>query len=363
MKYRRFIVSLVAITATCSAFCTLTCAQGNQTQGPGPKELRIAGVSAFSRGHYPEAQRLLERAMRMAAEEGDAYLLALIHDAIGSIHQNEFEFIKAERDFEEAIGILRHQPGHPDLMATALANLGNALSGEGRYQEALTSLSEASQLIHDNRVNNPLLQLHILNITGGVYLLKGQVKKAEALFLHALAMSQEKSMMFPDVLNNLGTLYSRIGEYQKAVASYTHALQLVQEQLGPSHPNLSTILRNLGFAYIRMGRPEEAESQLVQSFAILENNRLAVSNMGLYTLYGLGRTCMERKQLERAESLLGRAVDIGHRVRARTPEMAVTLELYAAVLRTSSRYSEAESLHAEAAGIRAEQVLTTRVSR
>jgi hypothetical protein len=38
-------------------------------------------------------------------------------------------------------------------------------------------------------------------------------------------------------------------------------------------------------------------------------------------------------------------------------------KVYAAVLRTSSRYSEAESLHAEAAGIRAEQVLTTRVSR
>ena len=93
--------------------------------------------------------------MAMAEEGSDTYLLALIHDAIGSLYKNQFEFIKADREFEQAIAILRHQPGHPDSMAIALANLGDALSGEGRYREALASLSEASKLIRDNAVNNP----------------------------------------------------------------------------------------------------------------------------------------------------------------------------------------------------------------
>jgi tetratricopeptide (TPR) repeat protein len=368
MKYRQFIVSLLVIGAvTCWAFGIPAFAQGNQAQGPGPKELRIAGLSAYSRGHYIQAQRLLERAMHMAAEEGDTYHLGMIHDAIGSIYENEFEFIKAEREFEQAVAILRHQPGHPDMMAIALANLGDALSGEGRYREALTALSEASKLIHDNSVNNPPLQLHILNVTGGLYLLQGKVKKAEALFLHALSLSSppEKLMMVPvaDVLNNLGTLYAHTGNYQKAVASYKRGLQLAQDAVGPSHPSISTLLGNLGFAYIRMGRPDDAESQFIRSFAVLENNGLTSSKMGLYTLYGLGRSCMERNQLERAEAILARAVDTGRMIRARTPEMAITLELYAAVLRSLSKPFEAQNLHSEAAGIRAELLLTTRVSR
>jgi tetratricopeptide (TPR) repeat protein len=367
MKYRRFIVSLVAITAaTCSAFSTAGYAQWNQNPGPGPKELRIAGLSAYSRGHYIQAQRLLERARAMAEQGSDTYLRALIHDAIGSLYKNQFEFIKAEREFDQSIAILRHQPGHPDAMAIALANLGDALAGEGRYREALASLSEASKLIRDNAVNNLPLQLHVLDVTGAVYLLQGKEKKAESLFLRALTIgSQEKAMMPPvaDVLNNLGTLYAHIGNYQKAVDSYTQALRLTQEELGPTHPNLATVLANLGFVYIRMGRPDEAESQFLQSFAILETNRLTASNMAVHTLYGLGRSCVERNQLERAQELLARAVTAGRTIRARTPEMALTLELYAAVLRNLSRRSEAENLHAEAAGIRAELILTTRVSR
>jgi tetratricopeptide (TPR) repeat protein len=368
MKYRLFIVSLVAIAAaTCSALSTPGYAQLNQNPGPGPKELRVAGLSAYSRGHYIQAQRLLERAMAMAEEGSDSYLLALIHGAIGSLYQNQFEFIKAEREFEKAIAILRQQPGHPDAMAIALANLGDALSGEGRYREALPSLSEASKLIRDNAVNNLPLQMHVLNVTGGLYLLQGKDKKAESFLLHALAMSPkpDKAMMrsVADVLNNLGALYAHVGKYQKAVDSYTEALRLMQEGLGPSHPNLATVLGNLGFAYIRMGSPDEAESQFLQSLAILENNNLTSSNMGLYTLYGLGRSYMERNQLERAREFLARAATVGHTIRARTPEMGATLESYAAVLRNLSRRSEAENVRDEAARIRAERALTIRVSR
>jgi tetratricopeptide (TPR) repeat protein len=369
MKGDRTIMPALTLALICSMFSNVVCAQSNvqqrDTQGPGPNELRIAGMSVYDRGYFLQAERLLERAIALAADRRDTYILALLHDDLGCIYHDEFEFIKAEREFRQAIDILRRQPEHSHALATSLANLGTALSGERRYQEASTSLSEASKLIKDNAVDDPALRLHILDVSGALYLKQGQVKKAEALFLRALNLDSEPdkaiNLQAVDVLNNLGTLYARNGNYQRAVASYTHALRLSQERFGPSHPNLTILLGNLGFAYIRMGHPDEAEPQFLRILAILEDKGLNVSNMSLYALYGLAQTYLERNQLERAEPLLAQAVNTGHMVRAKTPEMAETLELYSSVLRSLSKYSEAENLHTEAARIRAELVLTMRV--
>jgi hypothetical protein len=85
--------------------------------------------------------------------------------------------------------------------------------------------------------------------------------------------------------------------------------------------------------------------------------------MGLKSLYGLARISMEKNQLDRAQSLLGRAVETGRAISARTPEMAETLELYGKLLDLLSKNSEAANLHTEAARIRAELALTTRAVR
>jgi hypothetical protein len=84
--------------------------------------------------------------------------------------------------------------------------------------------------------------------------------------------------------------------------------------------------------------------------------------MGIYTFNGLGRTYIQTNQFERAEAVLARGVKTGRTIHAETPEMAETLELYETVLRALSKQSEAENLHAEAARIRAELLLTIRAT-
>ena len=329
---------------------------------PGPAELRNAGMREYDLGHFVAAQTLLDRAMALAVERSDTYLVALIHDDVGSIYQKQFEFEKADREFMKAADILRGQPEHSVALAITLANRGASLSGERRYREAKTFLAEASKLIKDKAINDPELQVHILNIWGGIYFEEGQLKKAEALFLRSLRMKSPENEIIEsaDVLNSLGILYARKGDYRKAIASYRRALQVTEERLGPSHPNLTTFLENLGFEYIRMGQYAEAERQFLRSLSILENNGLIMSNMGLYTLNGLAHTYMKSNQLERADPLLTRAVEIGHAIRARTPEMAETLELQSSLLQSLSKLPEAEKLHTEALRIRAELAWTTR---
>ncbi len=336
------------------------------TQIPGPAEVRTAGMREYDVGHFAAAQTLLNRAMALAVERSDTYLVALIHDDIGSIFQKQFEFAKADQEFAKAADILQGQPEHSVALAITLANRGGSLSGERRYREAKTFLAEASKLIKDKSINDPQLQIHIFNILGGIYFEEGQLKKAEAVFLRSLRIKspgENETVEFADVLNSLGILYARTGNYPKAIASYVGGLQVTERLLGSSHPNLTTFLENLGFEYIRMGRYDEAEGQFLRSLAILENNGLIISNMGLYTLYGLARTYMKVNQLERAEPPLARAVEIGHAIRARTPEMAETLELHSTLLQSLSKGSEAEKLHTEALRIRAELAWTTRAGR
>jgi tetratricopeptide (TPR) repeat protein len=340
-------------------------ARTNEPKGPGPEELRVAGLEAFSRGYLVQAHSLLDRAMALAVQEHDTYLVALIHDGLGGIYQNEFEFLKAERELVQGVDILRRQPEHAHALAMSLANLGAALSGQHRNPEATRVLSEASKLIKDYAINDPKLQTHILDVLAGVRLQLGQSKQAEVLFLRALRENPSPdntiAPIVADILNNLGTLYARNGKYGKAVASYTRALQLTEQQFGQSHPNLATSLENLGFAYIRMRRFNDAEPQFLRSVAILEDRGLLKSNMGLFALYGLGFTYMEKNELERAEPLLARAVETGRTIAARTPEMVQAIEVYSSLLSRLSRPSDAQNLRNEAARLRSELAFTTRV--
>jgi tetratricopeptide (TPR) repeat protein len=331
----------------------------------GARELREAGEKEYSLGHFAAAQALLEKAMPLAVQENDAYLIALVHDGLGRIYQDERLFTKSEREFKQAVDILRQQPLHSQALAMTLVNFGTVLCADQRCREASAVISEASRIVKKNAINDPSLRVHILNVSATVYLSERQLKKAEATFLEALRISQETAAIpeTVDVYNNLGILYTFKGDYPKAVGSYTRALETTEKQFGPAHPMLVTILENLGFTYIRMSRYDEAELQFTRDLSILEHTGLTATTMGLKSLYALGRISMEKNQLDRAQSLLGRAVETGRAISARTPEMAETLELYGKVLGLLSKNSEAENLHTEAARIRAELALTTRAVR
>ena len=100
---------------------------------------------------------------------------------------------------------------------------------------------------------------------------------------------------------------------------------------------------------------------MLRSLNILEEHGLVESQMGLNTLYALSQVSMKNNELKQAEHLLARAVGTGNNIRARTPEMVETLELYGTVLRSLSKSSEADNVDREAIRIRAELAFTTSV--
>src|SRR5947207_10507287 len=105
---------------------------------PRAAELRTAGMREYNLGHFAAATTLLDQAMALALEQSDQYVVALIHDDVGSIYQKQFEFAKADREFMKAADILRGQPGDSVALAMTLASWGESLSGEDSYDELRT---------------------------------------------------------------------------------------------------------------------------------------------------------------------------------------------------------------------------------
>ena len=325
------------------------------------RDLRLDGLKQFQAGHFAEAKRLLETALDLATRSSDTYAVALVKEALGDVYHNEFDFAKAEQAYMEAATILRDQPEQCHALAITLVNLGGVLSSQRRFSEALNAFAEASTLAKKNSLDDPHLNLQLLNGLGVIYFNQGELKKAEVQFARAIKVRPSVNDLTLDVayvLNNLATIYTGKHDYRKAADSYTRALELTEQALGSSHPNLTILLDNLGFMYIRMGRYVEAENQFLRSRAILDSENLMNNEMALRTLHGLGQTYLEKNDTNRAETLLSQAVKIGRTAALRNSEMVEVLELYSRVLANLSKTSEADQLHTEAARMRSELAFT-----
>jgi tetratricopeptide (TPR) repeat protein len=328
------------------------------------RDLRLDGLKQFQAGHFAEAQSLLETALDLATRSNDTYAVALIREAIGDVYHNEFELSKAEQAYMEAAIILRREPEHAHALAITLVNLGGVLSGQHRSIEGIKAFSEGYKLVKDKAIQDPQLEVQILNGMGVAHFQQGQSKKAKDAFARATNVRVPPGESMPleltDVYNNLATVYAGDKNYSKAADFYARALQMKEQRLGASDPSLIIILDNLGDMHIRMQRYVEAESEFLRSFLILENHGLMESDLAFTTLHGLGRTRVAKGDLQWASALLAQAVQVGHSISLRNFEMVDLLDLYTGVLKSLSNATEAERVYSEAARMRAELAFTTR---
>jgi Tfp pilus assembly protein PilF len=125
--------------------------------------------------------------------------------------------------------------------ATAHYHLGVSYLNDNNIQPAFVEFQKALELNPDDR--------DVLNAIGVVYLLKLQdYPKAIEFFQKALKVDKG----FSEALNNLGFAYERTGKYEEAVASYKAALSNLL------YRNAEKAFNNLGRAYYRMKRYDDA---------------------------------------------------------------------------------------------------------
>jgi tetratricopeptide (TPR) repeat protein len=337
------------------------------SQQQGPDQLSIDLLRELRAGNTIEAERLLQKALDLSQHVADDYGIAVMYEALGEVYQNGFDFTKAEDAFRKAAAILQDKEEHPHTFALIQRRLGATLLAERRFTEASAAYLQAYKFAKKTPLSDPQLQLEILNGLGAAYFQQGAHKKAEAIFRQALKMKPAyrsgTTLNFSEVLTNVATLYADDGRYPKAADAYNRALQLTELRLGSSDPNLVIILDNLGFMYVRMHRYAEAEAQFQRSLAILQKSGLMNNEMAVRALHGLGQTHLATGELEQAELMLAKAVEMSRTTKVRDSEMLALLDLYSTLLTRLSKTAEGDQFRREAARIRAELAFTTRVGK
>ncbi|HEV8168000.1 MAG TPA: tetratricopeptide repeat protein, partial [Pyrinomonadaceae bacterium] len=122
---------------------------------------------------------------------------------------------------------------------------------DGNYSEAISELSLAVSL------DSKLSEAH--NLLGVAYDKKGFADRAKDSFERAVKMDEDA-----DTLNNLGFSFYQSGNYRAAVDRLKRAAKLA--------PNDERILNNLGLAYCRLGKIDEAYKAFTRATGPLTAN-------------------------------------------------------------------------------------------
>jgi Tfp pilus assembly protein PilF len=122
---------------------------------------------------------------------------------------------------------------------------------ESRYSEAISELSLAVSL------DAKLTEAH--NLLGVAYDKKGFGDRAKESFEHAIKLEEDA-----DTLNNLGFSLYQSGNYRAAIDRLKRAAKLA--------PTDERILNNLGLAYCRLGKMDEAYKAFARATGPLTGN-------------------------------------------------------------------------------------------
>jgi len=147
-------------------------------------------------------------------------------------------------------------------------NLGAALGGQGRIQEAIAHYTEAL------RIRPDYAEAHI-NL-GSALMRQGKIQEAVAHFTEALRIRPDSA----EAQNNLGSALMRQGKIQEAIAHFTEALRI-----SPDHPGVHY---NLGVVLQGQGKIQEAIMHFAEAVRIRPGYEIAHNNLGV-ALVGEGR--------------------------------------------------------------------------
>lgn len=184
----------------------------------------IAALTAFRLGDNATAKTQVQRALELQPTYEDAMRLnarVLVRD--GQIDAGLAEFRK----------VMAIRPNAVSLYS----DMGVALFGASRFQEALEAFDKASALSPGSAI--------ALSQAGASAQQLGETKRALAYYEQANAIQPRA-----DTFSNIGTIQYRLGDFAKAAAAYEGSI-LIRPQSAQTH-------RNLGDAYARLGRKDDA---------------------------------------------------------------------------------------------------------
>lgn len=234
---------------------------------PNQAQIHISlGIIYHGTGKIDSAIEEFECAIELQPVSDDAYKWA------GQCWQRKGNMEKAVKCFQTAIHI---RPGYWENYN----RLGTCYYFFGRYRDAAEQFRRVITIQPDSSLG--------YNKLGGIYNLLGLYKDAVNMHQRAIEIYPN-----PSSYTNLGTDYFYLERYEEAIEAYRAAIRM--------DPRDDLLYRNIGDAYLRVGREAEAHEQFETAIELLRKHLQVAPD----DAQKLGRLAVcQAKLLRRAEAL------------------------------------------------------------
>lgn len=273
-------------------------------------------------GHYYEQLlRLIE-----PADQAEVLL------ALGGVLDRVGAWNTAQQRFREAAAAA---VGRPGLITAALQHLAVVERSMGRYDEAITLLSEARDAY--DTLGDAAGWVRASNELGATLWLRGDYAAARTTLEHSLARAEAAADApgMAKALHILGNVSGVVGDLELSTAQYTRSLAL-RRQLGDIY-GIASSLGNLGLTAFEQGDYDRAE-QLVEECHVLFSRLGSRRDIAL-SLMKRGRIAFVRGDAARARPMFGECLNVFHTIGARW-EQTMALVWFAATLADADATSE-----------------------
>jgi Tfp pilus assembly protein PilF len=252
MNKRRILAVLIAFVLTVAATAMWSASTIQREGDPDAIVLEDSGAEA---GNVEQPKKKGNKVVKVLTAPFKMFGRLFGGDDTNKIHR------MTEKDAErfETAGLTRIEDAnnHPVKRDTSQSSAKEHLEAgreyllEGRYSEAVSELTTAASL------DPKLTEAH--NLLGVAYDKKGFADRARESFERAVKMEEDA-----DTLNNLGFSLYQNGNYRAAVDRLKRAAKLA--------PQDERILNNLGLAYCRLGKIDEAYKAFSRAMGPLTGN-------------------------------------------------------------------------------------------
>jgi serine/threonine-protein kinase len=308
-------------------------------------------------GRFDDARTLVQAAADRADGLGWPPLAAAVRVQLGSLLEREGRYAEAEAAFEAAY-FEAATAGAAQTAADAADRLtftvGYRLS---RHAEGLRWSRLAEVELERLGTGEDLRRAEHLDFLVPTLHGMGDYSQAGATAERVLAIREP--LLGPDhpdvgsVLDNIGISRHQAGELQQARELHERAIEIARRALGPEHPDVAMSLHNLALVYRDLGDRDGARARYEESLAVAER-ALGPDHVDVaQCLDGLASTHYAAGEYEQARALYERALPITEKsLGPDHPQVATSLASLGAVARMTGDLALAQRRLERALAIR-----------
>jgi tetratricopeptide (TPR) repeat protein len=185
----------------------------------------------------------------------------------------------------------------------------------------------------------------IYKVEGKTAVERGQYDKTENFFHAAIELVEQVGSLNPclaDCLNELAILYAKQHKYAQAELLFQRSLGVSVATLGSDHPNVAVILKNIGILKASQSEYVEADFLLKQSLLLTKRVLGHEHPIAAGTMRTIAVFQAIQGRYGEAERFIRRSLEISEKtLGSEHPEVAESRKVFAQVLRTTHRDTEA----------------------